>query len=114
MNIFPIRLKDAEKSPWVVKWMYVMGYLIVIGAAILGAVYGGGLLGPMLDYQLHVDSSVGSILGILLGAAGGILGGLIISFPLWALSTLIDDVHALRVYASGYVTTNENLHDTHI
>ena len=112
MNIFPIRQADADKSPWVVKMLYVLGYLFVIGAAISGAAYGGALLGPLLAAAFDIDASLGATLGMILGVLLGVLGSLIASLPMWALAMIVDDLHAIRVQTSGYAATGGDFADS--
>lgn len=101
MKIYPIKLVEADKKHWVVRWLRYDGYLICAAAVFFGIYYAYNLLTPYLVLSLGSDPTLTAILSMLAGAFVGFVAGLGISLPCWAISMAIDDLHALRLYASG-------------
>lgn len=107
MNIYPINRAEAQNRHWVVRWLRYIGYLICISTTIAGIVfalkYASLILPPVPDGTAPLVALLVAILGGLLGLTAG-LG---VSLPYWAVSLALDDLHALRIYAGGYVTVND-------
>lgn len=107
MNIFPIHSDQANRRHWVVRLLRYFGYLVVGAAVLFGLLRGRVLLGLMIEQATGMDMELAAALGTVLGLLGGFLGGMLVSLPLWAMALIADDLHALRVYASGYATIGE-------
>ena len=103
MNIFPIHRETAQKRHWVVRWLRYTGYLEVIAAVIVGLIYSYNLLTPILYMALRIDATLCAIIALILGGFVSFVAGLAVSLPAWALSLVIDDLHALRIYHHGFV-----------
>ena len=109
MNIFPMNKSDADKKHWVVGLLRFNGFLITAGAMISGVfcalAYGNILLGGIFN------GAYGNIVPILLAVIGALVGfvaGLILSLPWWAISMVLDDLHAMRQYMQGFVVLDDN------
>ena len=101
--MYPRYQKEAAKPGWIVKLLYFLGLLQVVGCAILGATVGGPIISLLLSAlgvrsQTAVSGSSG-LLGLIVGIIVGVLSGLVY----FALSQVIDDLHALRVQSAAYV-----------
>jgi len=107
MNIFPMNRNDADRRHWVVRWLRYNGYFICAGALIAGGYY-GYIYSKLFSYGApDAMQVILPILGVLLGCLLGFVGGLAVSLPFWGMSMIIDDLHALRIYASGYVAVGD-------
>lgn len=105
MHIKPIYRETANKKHWVVRWLRGIGVFICILGAVFGIIAGSQYARALLN-RYSYDAEVA--LTYALGGIIGLLAGLAVSLPYWALSLLLDDIHALRIYASGYVTDGED------
>lgn len=102
MNIFPIHSEEAKRRHWVVRLLRYMATFIAVGGVVTGMVLGRGMLWPYLYEAFSVDMELGMALGGVLGALGGFLAGMLAGLPLWALALIADDLHAARLYLSGF------------
>lgn len=107
MNIFPLHKDTADKKHWVVRWLRYTGYLEVIAAVIVGLIYTYNLLTPILYMALRIDATLCAIIALVLGGFVSFVAGLAISLPAWAMSMMIDDLHAMRQYMQGYVVMDD-------
>lgn len=103
MNIFPLHKDTADKKHWIVRWLRYTGYLEVIAAVIVGLIYSYNMLTPILYMALRIDATLCAIIALILGGFVSFVAGLAVSLPAWALSLVIDDLHALRIYHQGFV-----------
>lgn len=104
MNILPIYAYQAEKKHWVVRFLRNAGYFICFLSSVGGLFLSLSLFGPPLSDR---GAAVISVIFAVLGALIGFLVGLLIGLPFWGLAMLLDDVHALRIYASGYFADDD-------
>ena len=104
MKITPVSKSQAEKRHWVVKWLRFCGYCIIIAAGIIGSDYIGGGIRIWIIKYFYINAELADWLGKLLGALLGMVAGLFMGLSTWGLALVIDDLHALRIYASGYIT----------
>ena len=105
MNILPIYANKAKNEHWVVQCLRGAGYCICIFSSIGGIATALTVLLPFAQRMGFGGSSV--ILNLCFAGIGAIVGfllGLLVGLPFWGLALLLDDVHALRIYASGYFT----------
>ena len=107
MNVFPLHKETADKKHWVVRWLRYTGYLEVLAAVIVGVFYSYTILAPMLYEMLQIDSNICILIAVAFGGFVSFVAGLAISLPAWAMSMMIDDLHALRVYGQGYVVMDD-------
>ena len=103
MNIFPINAEAAKKRHWVVRWLRAYAIIEVVLAVLVGLAYSYNLLTPMAMQVTGMDPTLCAVLVLILGGLVSFALGLAISLPFWALATVIDDIHALRIYAQGLV-----------
>lgn len=106
MNIFPLHSYEPKDRPWVVRLLRYIGYLVVI----LSTLSGFTVLQPIVaaNLPLYYFSNDGMYgISVLLGGILGLLGGFIVSVPYWGLAMLLDDIHAIRVQSSAYVTVDK-------
>lgn len=101
----PIRTIEAEKSHWIVKWLRVLGYIILIGSMVSGITAAYFYLTPIIMQYLKIEPTYCGMIAIAIGAAGSCLVGISIGLPIWGIALAIDDLHALRIYTSGYAVT---------
>jgi len=106
MNVYPIHTNTADKRHWVVRWLRYTGYLEVIAVVLVGLFYSYNMLTPLLYMAFQIDVTICALIAIILGGFVSFVAGLGISLPCWALSMMIDDLHALRVYSQGYSVTD--------
>ena len=111
MNVYPIHADTANKRHWVVRWLRYTGFLEVIAAVGVGMFYAYTMLAPMLAFSFGIDGTVSVVIALILGGFVSFVAGLGISLPAWALSMMIDDLHALRVYNQGYAVTDNRQRD---
>ena len=103
MNIYPMHADAADRRHWVVRVLRVFGYIDAVAGVLLGIFYGYSM-GAMFIMQITgLPATSAVIIGIVVGVLLGLAVGLMIGLPVWALSMLIDDIHALRLYASAYI-----------
>lgn len=107
MNIFPIHSDQANRRHWVVRLLRCFGYIIVGAAVLFGLLRGRVLLSLLIEQTTGLDMELSAALGTVLGVLGGFLGGMLVSLPLWTMALIADDLHALRVYATGYAAVGE-------
>ena len=105
MTIYPIQGANADRRHWVVKWLRITGYLEVIAAVGFGVFYSFSMLTPMVSMMTGLDPSVALVISLVLGGLLSFALGLAVSLPVWALSMVIDDLHALRIYHQGFAVT---------
>lgn len=106
MTIYPIQGASADRRHWVVKWLRYTGYMEVIAAVIVGIFYSYSMLTPMIAMMTGFDAGISLAISLLFGGLISFVAGLAISLPAWALSMVIDDIHALRIYHQGFVVTD--------
>ena len=107
MNIFPLHKDTADKKHWVVRWLRYTGYLEVIAVVLVGIVCANNLLVPLLSEAFNITWETARLIAVIPGGFLSFVVGLGISLPCWALSMMIDDLHALRVYNQGYVVMDD-------
>lgn len=110
MNILPMNA-HADKKHWVVRWLRYTGYMEVIAAVVVGLFYSYTMLARLIAFTFGLDITPSTIIALLLGGFVSFVVGLGISLPAWALAMMIDDLHALRLYNSGYVVMDETRKD---
>ena len=110
MKIYPIQGAVADRKHWIVRWLRYTGYMEVIAAIIVGMMFAYNLLAPLL-FTLFGDRAIATGVALLLGGLGSFLAGLAITLPVWALSMVIDDLHALRLYHQGFSVTDQQHRD---
>lgn len=103
LYIYPKNQAEAAKASWVVKLLYLLGLLQVLACAILGALVGGPFIAVTLTQLGIMDRSAASASALFIGLAAGIIVGLITGLLFFALSQLLEDVHAIRVQTAGYL-----------
>ena len=108
MNIFPIQIDTAKKRHWVVRWLRFYAFFEVIVAVLAGMFYAYNLLTPMAIQLTGMDPTVCAAIVLALGGLVSFALGLALSLPAWALSLVIDDLHALRLYHQGFVVLDES------
>lgn len=102
--IQPRNQHEAERQSWMVKCLKFLGALQIIGCAILGAVAGGPFISVWL-VELHLlGPGESGPSAALLGFAAGLIAGMFSSLLYFALAQVIDDLHAIRVQTSAYVS----------
>ena len=106
MNIFPLHAEEARRRHWVVRTLRYFGYLDAIAGIIVGLALGNAM-GPLLLYQLGVPFTTADIIAPPLGGLLGFCVGLLVGLPFWGLALIADDLHALRIYASGMVVLED-------
>ena len=111
MNVFPLHTETANRRHWVVRWLRYTGYLEVVTAVVVGLFYSYNMLAPLIALTFSIDGTVSIVLSLIVGGFVSFVIGLGISLPCWALSMMIDDLHALRVYSQGYVVMDERKMD---
>ena len=107
MNIFPINAEAAKKRHWVVRWLRAYAIIEVVLAVLAGLIYSYNLFTPMVIQSTGMDPTICAVLVLVLGGLVSFAAGLAISLPFWALATVIDDLHALRLYAQGLVVMDD-------
>jgi len=107
MRIYPVNGIDANRRHWVVRMLRYFGYIWAVIGTIGGALYGYRMGALFVVAYLNTSFEIGAVVGVALGALVGFVGGLVIGLPFWAMSMIVDDLHALRIYASGYMTTDD-------
>ena len=105
MNIFPVHADQLTRRHWIVRCLRFLGYCIPVVSTLIGFLHGSVLLGILLPFFGMAFELAGS-LGTVLGGLIGLIGGLISSLPVWAFALVVEDIHALRVYASGYASSD--------
>ena len=108
MRIYPVNGIEANNRHWVVRMLRYFGYMWAIGGTIGGALYGYQLGALFVAATLNTSFEIGAVVGAALGALAGFVGGLVIGLPFWAMALIVGDLHALRIYASGYFTTDNH------
>ena len=112
MNILPIFDEQAQRKHWVVRWLRNMGHFICFLAGVSGVFGALSLFAPFAnDMSSQGALIVFDVLVAILGCCVGALAGCIIGLPYWGLAMLLDDLHALRVYASGYYAVQDQEDD---
>lgn len=106
MNIFPVHTYEPKDRPWVIRTLRYLGFIEVIGAMLTGILYGGNLVGPLIQQAFNLPAEVSFVITVILGALIGFCAGLIVTVPTWGLAMLLDDIHAIRLQTSAYVTTH--------
>ena len=106
MKILPLNSYKADAPNWIVRWLKYTGYLICTGTTITG-------ISVAYNYctNRYLSETYLFLMLCILGALVGVVAGLAISLPLWGMAMLLDDIHALRIYASGYFTAREKDED---
>lgn len=107
MNILPMYRIDADRHHWVVKCLRLYGYIICAIFIIAGFAAGSVFFSYMAMSAFNISKWVAVPLMTFLGGVIGFIAGALFTIPIWGISMLIDDIHALRLYAAGYVTVNE-------
>lgn len=108
MNIFPLHRETADKKHWVVRWLRYMGFFEVFLAMIAGMYYSFSLLGPMIATVMELDVNTCTAVTTVVGGFLSFVIGIGLSLPLWALSMMIDDLHAMRQYMKGFAVLDDN------
>lgn len=106
MNIFPLHAEEARKRHWVVRTLRYFGYLDAFAGIVAGLLYGGAMGTPLL-LQLGLSFDAARLIAYPLGGLLGFCAGLLAGLPLWGLALVADDLHALRIYASGLVIIDD-------
>lgn len=102
MKLYPINALEANKPNWISRTLRVFGALVVIASVVVGVVLCNNMLAEPVSQALGVSYETAQILCLVFGGLCSFGGGLITSLGLWAAAMIIDDLHALRLYASGY------------
>lgn len=102
MNIIPIHADAANRRHWVVRTLRYFGFLLVILGTIGGTVYARALLTFPVAQALNLSLETAQLITIVLGALLSFSASLLVTLPYWGLALVIDDLHALRIYASGF------------
>ena len=103
-TIYPIHAEDAARRHWIVRWLRYTGYFEVIAVVVAGIAYANLYFTPVLWELLRIDHGLCPLIAVLLGALVSFVAGLAVTLPVWGLALVFDDLHALRVYASGYAS----------
>ena len=106
LYIYPRNHEEAVKSGWIVKFLYFLGVMQVVLGVILGVALGGPFIATWLVTMDIMTESAASIAAVFLGVAVGLLAGLFSGLVFFALSQVIDDLHAIRVHTAGYVAVD--------
>ena len=103
MTIVPIHHDEAQVRHWVVRWLRNIGYAICGLSALYGAFFAVNS-SAVISMSMSVDSLAWlfHLILLLLGGLIGFVVGLAISLPWWGIALVIDDLHAIRLYAAGY------------
>ena len=107
MNIIPKYQQQAQKSGWIVKFFFILGLLQVIICIVLGVTVAPPFISELM-FQMGFYTPDLRASSILIGLAVGIIVGLFSGLVFFALSQVIDDLHAIRVQTSGYVSTESD------
>ena len=108
MNLLPMNKAEAEKKHWIVRWLRYTGFIEVSAAVIIGLFYSFNLLTPLILQIVDIDPTLAAIIAMMLGGFVSFVAGLGITLPVWGLALVIDDLHALRIYAGGYVVLGDS------
>lgn len=105
MTVYPIKVAAADRKHWVVRWLRYTGYAEIIASVAVGLIYAYSLLTPLL-FELFRDRTTAIALALLTGGVGSLVLGFAITLPVWALSMVIDDLHAMRQYMQGFAISD--------
>lgn len=105
MKVYPIQGAAADQKHWIVRSLRFTGYLELIAAVVVGMFYAYSLLTPQL-FEMTGSDIAAKFGALLIGGLGSLAVGLAITMPIWALSMVLDDLHALRVYHQGFSVTD--------
>lgn len=106
LNAFPV-YRLSEKSHWVVQWLRIVAKTLIVLVEVGGICCSYFFLTPVLMKYVAMDSTYCAILSIVIGALGASLVGVAFCLPLLGMALMLDDLHALRLYASGYTISNK-------
>ena len=101
----PIRTFEAEKPNLIVKCLRVLGYIILIVSMVSGITAAYFFFPPIIKQYFKIEPTYCSVIAIAIGAIGSSIVGFGIGLPILGLALAIDDLHALRIYNSGYAVT---------
>ena len=102
-SAIPLLYSEAEKRHWTVSLIRDISCIIMIACVVFGIFWSYTYWTPFIMSRSGLDSMPASIIAIFLGVLLSLLGSLIVTLPLWIVSTVVDDLRALRLYASGYI-----------
>lgn len=105
MTVYPIQGATADRKHWVVRWLRYTGYMEIIAAVAFGLFYSYSLGAPLL-FTVFGDRAAATAVALLLGGFVSFMAGLAITLPVWALSMVIDDLHAMRQYMQGFAISD--------
>lgn len=106
LYIYPRNYEEAVKSGWIVRFLHFLGVVQVILGVILGVAVGGPFFATWLVTMDIMTENSASIAALFLGVAVGIFAGLFSGLVFFALSQVIDDLHAIRVHTAGYISVD--------
>lgn len=103
MNIFPMNREGADRRHWVVRCLRFYGYLIATFGLIAGFFVGSETVAQQLLQGTDWPRLLVVALSTLVCGLIGLALGLFASLPAWAISLVLDDMHAMRQYMQGFV-----------
>jgi hypothetical protein len=108
MNIMPLHADAALRKNWVTRILRIIALFINVSSILAGIGFGYYYAGEAVKAQGNILAIAVSIIA---GSALGFIAGIIVSLIFWGLAMAIDDLHALRIYASGYYAIGESKKD---
>lgn len=107
MNIFPLYTNEAKKTHWIVSILRLYGIIQTIGAAVATFVAGREIVAQFLIHEFDMTYEIAGAVAIFITVFGGAIVGLFASLFVFAIAMILEDIHAIRIYVSGYVATND-------
>ena len=107
MNIYPIHSQTAARKHWIVRILRYFGFLTVIAGTICGTLYARAMFTVLLSEAFNISLETSQLIVIVLAAILSFGASMLVTLPYWGLALMIDDLHALRLYASGYVVHDQ-------
>lgn len=102
-NLYPLHQEAANRRHWVPRLLRYFGFFDAIAGTVAGIILGNNFGSFYLMAALNLEFDTANLIAMPLGGLFGFSVGLLLGLPMWALSMAIDDLHALRIYASAYV-----------
>ena len=106
LYIYPKDQKAAAKPTWIVVFLYLIGLLHVVGCIIVGALFGGQIIAAWLVQNGLMARDTASVSATIIGIVAGVIVGLFSGLLFFALSQVIDDIHAIRIQTAGYTAVD--------
>lgn len=106
MKIYPMNSVDANRRHWISRTLRTLGIIDVILVTVIGAWYSYAFGAIYVGEMFGTTYEIGGLVCLVVGGLVSFAVGLLLSMGLFAMALILDDLHALRIYASGYMTTD--------